>query len=56
MKRRSRAAAHFFMPPQDSKQSQRKPRVLLVGWDGADLRVLNQLLDAGCMPNLARFV
>jgi len=44
------------MPPQDSNQSQPKPRVLLVGWDGADWMVLNQLIDAGRMPHLARFV
>ena len=31
-------------------------KVLLVGWDGADWRVINPLLDAGKMPHLERFV
>lgn len=44
------------MPTQDTKQSQPKPRVLLVGWDGADWILLNQLIDAGRMPHLARFL
>lgn len=29
------------------------PRVLLVGWDAADWKVIRPLLDAGEMPNLA---
>ncbi len=31
-------------------------RVLLVGWDAADWRVITPLLDGGHMPNLARLV
>jgi tetratricopeptide (TPR) repeat protein len=31
-------------------------RVLLIGWDGADWRMLNPLLEKGQMPNLERFV
>ena len=31
-------------------------RVLLVGWDGADWKVINPMLDAGKMPNLSRIV
>ena len=31
-------------------------RVLLVGWDAADWKVIHPLLDAGHMPNLARLV
>ncbi|MFG0258837.1 MAG: alkaline phosphatase family protein, partial [Phycisphaerales bacterium JB041] len=31
-------------------------RVLLVGWDGADWRHLNPLLERGEMPNLQRFL
>ena len=31
-------------------------RVLLVGWDAADWKVIQPLLDAGKMPNLARFL
>ena len=33
-----------------------KPKVLLVGWDAADWKVIRPLLDAGQMPNLARFL
>lgn len=33
-----------------------KPRVLLVGWDAADWKVIQPLLDAGQMPNLARLI
>ena len=32
------------------------PKVLLIGWDAADWKVANPLMDAGRMPNLARFV
>ena len=31
-------------------------RVLLIGWDGADWKVIHRLLDAGLMPNLSRLV
>ncbi|HLH16322.1 MAG TPA: alkaline phosphatase family protein [Bryobacteraceae bacterium] len=31
-------------------------RVLLVGWDAADWKIIHPLLDAGRMPNLARLV
>lgn len=31
-------------------------KVLLVGWDGADWRIVNPLLDRGEMPNLERLV
>jgi predicted AlkP superfamily phosphohydrolase/phosphomutase len=31
-------------------------KVLLVGWDAADWKVIHPLLDAGKMPNLARFL
>lgn len=33
-----------------------KRRVLLIGWDAADWRIINPLLDSGRMPNLARLV
>jgi predicted AlkP superfamily phosphohydrolase/phosphomutase/tetratricopeptide (TPR) repeat protein len=32
------------------------PRVLLIGWDAADWKVIQPLLDAGRMPNLARLI
>jgi predicted AlkP superfamily phosphohydrolase/phosphomutase/tetratricopeptide (TPR) repeat protein len=31
-------------------------RVLLIGWDGADWRMFNPLLEKGQMPNLERFI
>lgn len=31
-------------------------RVLLIGWDGADWRMFNPLLEQGQMPNLERFI
>ncbi len=33
-----------------------KPRVLLIGWDAADWKVIKPLLDAGQMPNVARLI
>src|SRR5437867_6441255 len=32
------------------------PRVLLIGWDGADWRILDPLLEAGALPNLAGLI
>lgn len=34
----------------------RKPKVLLLGWDAADWKVINPLMDSGLMPNLKKFV
>ncbi len=31
-------------------------KVLLIGWDAADWKVINPLVDAGQMPNLARMI
>ena len=33
-----------------------KPRVMLIGWDAADWKVIRPLLQAGEMPNLARLI
>src|SRR6267143_3652727 len=33
-----------------------KPRVLLIGWDAADWKVIRPLVEAGQMPNLARLM
>ena len=33
-----------------------KPKLLLVGWDGADWKFLRPLLDRGLMPHLARLI
>jgi predicted AlkP superfamily phosphohydrolase/phosphomutase len=32
------------------------PRVLLIGWDGADWRILDPLLEQGALPNLAALI
>jgi predicted AlkP superfamily phosphohydrolase/phosphomutase len=32
------------------------PRVLLIGWDGADWRILDPLLEAGALPNLSGLI
>lgn len=32
------------------------PRVLLIGWDGADWRILDPLLERGDLPNLAALI
>src|SRR5438105_15659195 len=32
------------------------PKVLLIGWDAADWRLIMPLIDAGKMPNLAKLV
>ena len=31
-------------------------KVLLIGWDAADWKVINPLMDAGLMPTLNKFV
>ncbi len=31
-------------------------KILLIGWDGADWKVIHSLMDAGKMPNLEKFV
>ena len=33
-----------------------KNRVLLIGWDGADWKVIHPLMDQGTMPNLKRLI
>ena len=33
-----------------------KPRVLLIGWDAADWKIINPLLAAGEMPHLASLI
>lgn len=37
-------------------ESRLASKVMLIGWDAADWRFINPLLDAGLMPNLARLV
>ncbi len=31
-------------------------KILLIGWDAADWKIIHQLIDAGKMPNMAKFV
>ena len=31
-------------------------RVLIIGWDGADWRILDPLLEQGALPNLAELI
>ncbi len=37
-------------------ESQKPPKVLLIGWDGADWQHIQPLLEAGLMPNLQRMI
>src|SRR5207302_11323317 len=37
-------------------RADRPRKILLVGWDAADWRVIMPLVDAGKMPNLARLI
>lgn len=32
------------------------PRILVIGWDGADWRILDPMLEAGALPNLAGLI
>src|ERR671931_244518 len=32
------------------------PRVILIGWDGADWRILDPLLESGALPNLRTLI
>ncbi|MEO0042929.1 MAG: hypothetical protein RL329_2377, partial [Bacteroidota bacterium] len=32
------------------------PKILLIGWDAADWKIINPLIDAGLMPNLQRLM
>tara|TARA_B110000238_G_scaffold149673_1_gene161411 strand:+ start:942 stop:3503 length:2562 start_codon:yes stop_codon:yes gene_type:complete len=36
--------------------SEKKRKVLLIGWDAADWKVINPLMDGGLMPNLEKLV
>ena len=33
-----------------------KTKVLLIGWDAADWKIIHTLVDSGKMPNMAKFI
>jgi len=49
-------ARSVVLPPGVPAGTRRAERVLLVGWDAADWRVIDPLLEAGQMPALARLL
>ena len=42
--------------PDKPQSDDPQRKVLLIGWDSADWKAINPLIDAGKMPNLARFI
>ncbi len=52
-----RAAVESEDPPRQARVALvSRPRVILIGWDGADWSLLDRLAASGRMPNLARLV
>src|SRR5712692_6048717 len=63
--RRGRASTSTERRPGDSRLgrcsvslygSPRMSRVLVIGWDGADWRILDPLIERGVLPNLATLI
>ena len=52
----SRAPEPPGAPESTSASGARRPRVLVVGWDGASFRAIEPLLAAGRLPHLARLL
>ncbi len=46
----------MLVPNQVMPRAPLASRVLLIGWDAADWKVISPLMDAGQMPALSRFV
>jgi predicted AlkP superfamily phosphohydrolase/phosphomutase len=46
----------YPLEKQSFKNLKTSPKVLLIGWDAADWKVINPLLDAGEMPALERLI
>ncbi|RJP32667.1 MAG: hypothetical protein C4547_13175 [Phycisphaerales bacterium] len=44
------------MESNSKSPARRRPRVLLIGWDAADWKIITPLVEQGLMPNMARFV
>src|SRR5918992_6287306 len=61
-KRNTATRAHRTAPRaatlinQSTKGDALPERVLIIGWDGADWKVLKPMLDAGELPNLAALI
>jgi predicted AlkP superfamily phosphohydrolase/phosphomutase len=36
--------------------TQAKTKLLFIGWDGADWKIIHHLVDGGKMPNMAKFI
>ncbi len=49
-------AAGPFSGTMEQMANRLAKKVLLIGWDAADWKVINPLMDAGKMPHLERFV
>lgn len=55
--RERRAAVESEDPPRQAHDAlASRPRVILIGWDGADWSLLDRLAAAGRMPHLARLL
>ena len=46
----------FRRHPHVNRRKRLAKRVLLIGWDAADWKVISPMVDAGLMPNLAQFI
>ena len=49
-------SAPFLRPGGVRVPREKRPRVLLVGWDAADRRLISPLVDAGLMPTLGALI
>ena len=54
--KRQRRPRRFRRHPHEDRRKRLAKRVLLIGWDAADWKVMSPMVEAGLMPNLARFI